>query len=379
MSKGIYLGSASIAKKIKKIYIGDTNGLARKAKKMYIGDANDVARNCLSGGTPAYYGTAPNLSIRRSRIRATSAEGYALFAGGRDGTTSATSYVEYYTPYLAKGVAASLFSARYHMGATNLGNLVFFGGGTKDISSSASSACFTTVDVYNLPSFTHTQPQGLSNKSWGLGAGAVGNYAVFVGGACVTSYYANYYAYDTSLTRLGTGTERVTAQHGNSVGCTTIGNYLLAGGGYAGQYVDVVDVIDSSLTVGTPKSLNVRMAQPLVETVGNRAMFINQGSTEVDMFSASLTRTTFSVSNAFPNNGASAALDDYVLIGGGGSGSSYESQMLTITASGTLRSLTKLSEARRHVAATVVGEFAIFAGGEVPSAYSWTADAYHLV
>ena len=381
MAKGLYLGSSNLARKVKKLYIGNSNNLASKVKKMYVGDANGIARNCLSGGTPAYYGKAADLSIRRCLLNATSAEGYALFAGGMESTTTASGYVDYYMPSLTKGYATSLSSSRCEMGATSLGNLAFFGGGTNDPNSTSTTACFSTVDVYELPSFTHSNtPQGV-RSSWGLGAGSVGNYAVFVGGRSGSSgYYSRYNAFDASLTRQGTGVEQVTEAHGNGVGCTTIGNYLLAGGGYAGHYVDAVDIIDASLTVQTPLSFTVGMPQPCAETVDNRAIFINQGSSEVNMFDSSLTRIVFASSSNFPANGASAVLDDFVLIGGGTvNNSDYKSQMLAVSSAGTLQSLTNLSEARAFLAATVVGEFAIFAGGKASRLpWSWNADVYYL-
>ena len=44
MSKGIYFGYSTAAKKVKKIYFGGDNGVAKKVKKGYIGDSDGKAR-----------------------------------------------------------------------------------------------------------------------------------------------------------------------------------------------------------------------------------------------------------------------------------------------------------------------------------------------
>lgn len=47
MAKGMYVGVADKARKVKSIYVG-VDGKARKVKKVYVGDANGKARLCWS-------------------------------------------------------------------------------------------------------------------------------------------------------------------------------------------------------------------------------------------------------------------------------------------------------------------------------------------
>ena len=56
MAKGMYVGVADKARKVKSIYVG-VDGKARKVKKVYVGDANGKARLCWSAELPVMSGT----------------------------------------------------------------------------------------------------------------------------------------------------------------------------------------------------------------------------------------------------------------------------------------------------------------------------------
>lgn len=273
--------------------------------------------------------------------------------------------VNFDLPALAKTTPTELSEARPNLAATSVGNYALFGGG---------ASARSTVDAYNT-SLTRTTPTALSTGRRWLAATTVGDYALF-GGGYSSNYYATVDAYNTSLTRT-TPTELSIARC--DLAATTVGNYALFGGGAAYYTSDTtkVDAYDNSLTRTTPTELSQGLRANLAAaTVGNYALFGGGGRNAtnatyyatVDSYNTSLTRTTPTVLSAGRTFLAATTVGDYALFGGGysyssGVGAYYYATVDAYNTSLTRSTPTELSQARSYLAATSVGNYALFGGG----------------
>lgn len=319
MSKAVYVGVGSKARKMKKAFIG-IGGKARKVKKMYIG-VGGKARLCYSAELERY-GMAAALSAARDSMRAATVGKCALFAGG---------------------YGRSIFG--------------------HSVSSS--------VDAYNT-SLTKSTPTELSCKRCGHAAASVGGYALFVGGASSYNLIFGYDdivssvdAYDASLTRSAAHIIGATA----AIGGAAVGNYALFAGGTVNWPINKdnatsdVLVYDSSLTFTTAPWLSVARANVKGASVGNYALFAGGKTdsfyTTVDAYNASLTRTTATALSSVENNIAAATVGNHaIFVGNTASADIYDASL-------TKTSAAILSTARTGLAATTVGDYAIFSGGGV--------------
>ena len=171
---------------------------------------------------------------------------------------------------------------------------------------------------------------------------------------------------------------------------TTVGNYGLFGGGAFDfySYSATVDAYSGALVRSTPTALSQARSILAATAVGNYALFgggLTTGTTTVDAYSGALVRSTPTSLSRAMSTFAATAVGNYALFGGGSVlDSSYNTVCFaTVDAySGALvRSTpTSLSQARSNLAATTVGDYALFGGGEgAGSNYSATVDAYNLV
>ena len=283
------------------------------------------------------------------------------------------------------GTATELSVARHSMGATTVGNYALFGGGYH-------SEAIATVDAYDS-SLTRTTPTVLSAARSSLAATTVGNYAIFGGGG--TAKNAGSYntlhvradAYDSSLTWIFPP-ELTAARF--KLAATTVGNYALFAGGEDNSNTHVrVDAYDSSLTRTIPAELSVARHSMAATTVGNYALFgggeyknssnVSVTTEEVDAYDSSLTRTIPTVLSLNRSRLAATTVGNYALFGGGiytsSSGDSYstvDAYDLSLVRT-TLDSY--LSVSRSRLAATTVGNYALFGGGSY-SISTATVDAY---
>ena len=321
MAKAVYVGVGSKARKMKKAYIG-IGGKARKVKKMYIGDSSGKARLC-------------------------------------------------YSAELEKvGMAAALSTARYDMRAATVGKYALFAGGYISKSSFGYSVS-SSVDAYNT-SLTKSTPTELSCKRGGHAAASVGGYALFAGGASSRNWGGNYGdivssvdAYDASLTRSAAHVMGAAVE----IGGVAVGNYALFAGGAASMPINkdnvTSDVLayDSSLTFTTAPRLSVARANVKGASAGNYALFAGGKAdsfcTTVDAYNASLTRTTATALSSAENNSAAATVGNHaIFVGNTASADIYDASL-------TKTSAAILSTARTGLAATTVGDYAIFSGGGV--------------
>ena len=288
--------------------------------------------------------------------------------------------VNFNLPALARTTPTELSQARTYLAATSVAPVggsspqsgyALFGGGY-------TGSYTDVVDAYDT-SLTRTTPTVLSSGRFYLTATSVGNYALFAGGRGVP-IYATVDAYDLTLTRT---TPPALTQARDKLASTTVGNYALFGGGQTGAfsgYTDVVEAYDQSLTLQTaPAVLSQARRSLAATTVGNYALFAggNNGSSYfdvVDAYSETLDKVTSpdvlseGVSNLAATSiaavGSSSPQSGYALFGGGENASSYTNKLNAYNENlDKVISVANLSQARGYLAATNVGNYALFGGG----------------
>ena len=238
-------------------------------------------------------------------------------------------------------------------------------------------------------------PNPLSVGRSYLAATHIGNYALLGGGIDYdTSDDSSNYSivvdeYDTSLNRT-TSTPLSVARGG--LAATHIGDYALFGGGMdnnksgdGSNYSSVVDAYDTSLNRTTSTPLSVARGGLVATHIGNYALFgggldydtSDDGSNYsivVDAYDTSLNITTptpLSVARAYL---AATHIGNYALFGGGMTPTySYSAVVDAYDTSLNRTTSTPLSVGRCDLAATHIGDYALFGGGSVNSA---VVDAY---
>ena len=268
------------------------------------------------------------------------------------------------------GTATSLSVARQDLAATTVGDYALFGGGhyVGDDGYLVNSAM---VDAYNK-SLTRTTATSLRAARPDLAATTIGNYALFGGGRVGGSLSAVVDAYDTSLTRT---TPTALSERREHLAATAVGNYALFGGGWNGSYSAVTDAYDTSLTRVNIGHLWTERFDLAATTIGNYALFGGgggsqassghyYGTSEVVSYDASLTRN-ISVTKLSSSRQKLAAttIGNYALFGGGDSAGSSSAVVDAYDTSLTRTTAASLSTARHLLAATTVGDYALFGGG----------------
>jgi len=298
------------------------------------------------------------LSVAREDGAATTVGNYALFGGGFGSGGSHTNTVDAYDTSLTRTISTPLSIAVGRLAATTVGNYALFGGG---------SGLSNVVDAYDT-SLTRTIPTPLSVARRDLAATTVGNYALFGGGRPTSNTYSNVVdAYDTSLTRTIPTPLSVARDY---LAATTVGNYALFGGGYAGAYKNTVDAYDTSLTRTIPTPLSVART-PSATTVGNYALFSGR-IIIVDAYDTSLTKTTLIPLNTSNRVVYAATVGNYALFSGGVTAYAFDLSLTSLDAN-------PLCNTRTDLAATNVGGcYALFAGGVIERTNMNTVDVYDM-
>ena len=373
MTKGAYVGVGGVARKIKKGYVG-VDGKARKIKKAYIG-VGGVARPCWGGEELKYYGVVTHLSEGRASLAATTVGGYALFGGGEAGDFVPNTAVDAYTTSLVHSTPAPLSCSRESFAATTVGNYALFGGG--DGGAGGPVDAYTTSLVHST---TASRTEGRSD----LAATTVGGYALFGGGSSSRTVEA----YTESLV-LSNATSLSSARDG--LAATTVGGYALFGGGGDGAAMaeGTVDAYTTSLVRSTPAPLSEERDDLAATTVGGYALFgggLYKGSAPrastyisfsgtVDAYTTSLVRSTATSLSSAREGLAATTVGGYALFGGGfyeggsarATGAAYSATVDAYTTSLVHSTTTSLSEGRGKLAATTVGGYALFGGGDYNS------------
>lgn len=342
----------------KKMYIGVSN-VARKIKKQYLG-VDGKARKVKKG----YIGVG---GVARP-----------FFSGE-------PAYYGQITP---------LSIARSGLAATTVGNYALFAGGAVGYFgvSDASATGFETVDAYSA-NLTKTTAPSLGVKRSGLTATTVGNYALFAGGE-YSSGGSNYYnnsidVYDNTLTKMSllslgyttvdTSTSPPTSHRhvcaGDGMSSTTIADVALFSRGFicsSSQTMDDNIYSVTSTLVSSRLAASFGRYYASATTAGTHAVFYggSTASNSATVINADQTSTTATIgSNRYKfYNNAATSVGDFAIFAGGEdnhltSGSAKYPYVYALSASLVTSALSNLSTSKASLSATTVGELAIFAGG----------------
>ena len=386
MAKACYVGVDGKARKVKKIYTGVSN-VARKVKKGYVG-VGGVARPFFSSEPEVvYYGTASPLGAPLASLAATTVGNYALFGGGYRGV--ALNVVTAYTRNLAQSTPTGLSYGRGYLAATTVGNYALFGGGEDPNDSE-----YATVDAYSDTRVRST-PTKLRKARRELAATTVGNYALFGGGRYGYTHTTTVDAYSDTLVH---STPTGFSDEIRYPSATTVGDYALFGGGYYtnGTAIDKVDAYSRTLVRSTVTGFSLVRFKPGATTVGDYALFgggqvydengLIYGTATVDAYSRTLVRSTLTELSVARYDLFATAVGGYALFGGG----HFRKEDGLIDGSATVdvysdtlvrRTPEALSQRRGSLAATTVGNYALFGGGSYgtySSDYSDVVDAYTI-
>ncbi len=191
MAAKMYFGVSGKARRVKKLYFG-VSGKARRVRKGYIG-VGGKARLCYTAGEVAYYGSSPDVVANAYnyplKIASTSNGTYALFAGGSNGD-SATNVVTAYNNSLVIS-SVGMPTVQYLMGAGHIGKYAIFAGG---------AAPGNTSEYYRRKVYTYDQNltfKELSELSYSFNNPR----SVSTGNHVIINYRSKAYAFNKNLTR----------------------------------------------------------------------------------------------------------------------------------------------------------------------------------
>ena len=260
------------------------------------------------------------------------------------------------------GTITALSNAKTTLAGASVGDYAVFAGGYNN------GSVYGTVDAYNK-SLVKSTPTALSEKKTQLAAVSTGNHALFGGGMNASTNGKVVNAYNASLSRSIIATLD-TARY--DLAATTVGGYALFGGGtMGGSSSNVVDVYNADLTKGTSLTLNAYSSQLAATTVGGYALFGGgYGATKsygsstklaiVTAFNKSLTKSTPTAFDVARYALAATTVGNYAIFAGGNVTSSnvdiYDTSLTKTT-------LTMVDHSVQYLAATTVGSYALFAGG----------------
>lgn len=352
---------------------------ARRVRKAYIGK-NGVAKPFFSDLRTIVYGGRTNTPLRGNLNLINNAAGasvgkYAIFAGGDNGTTDKYNYTDSVNAYdsslTAQNIAQLSFSSvtdkcRSGMLSGVINNKAVFAGGyylykplfgkvkvfrcDEAISyntsltqtqltdlSSAKCNCATanttnhlifagwvnntnsnTTDAYDT-SLTRSTITALGTARYYLAGTSIGEYAIFAGGKDDSTSYSLVECYDSALTKHTL--ENLSAIRTNFQGASFAGYAVFGGGTTATPYIDRYN---ASLTRDTTIALSSSRSNTATGTLGSgidkRLIFAggDNKSTVVDVFDASFTRTSYSLSVG-RTDATIVSVGNYALVAGGGS------------------------------------------------------------
>lgn len=372
------------------------NGITRKIKKMYA-VVGGLLKLIFGQGELSYKGKITPLSIPRRELTAATVGNYALFAGGGCPSESGlegfyhSNAVDAYDLSLTRSSAPNLFTACKNQASTTVGNYALFAGGMSINGDSLSS-----VNVYDT-SLTKRSVHALTWARYHLAATTANKKAFFMGGYCADSgveqRITSVDIYNDNLTKYSVIHDGMNVEYSAA---TTMGDYAIFAGGLSnlGAMSDAM-AYDANITKIVLDSLAVARYSLAATTVGNYALFAggqtNNGTYHmtVDSYDTSLTRSQVSAGLANSvTNAAATTIGDYAIFAGGTQTVWSTSEGYTLAGSIRVtaydRSLTRilptyLSVGRGELAATTLGDYAIFAGGK-PTAYGYldTVEVYQV-
>lgn len=383
----------------KKIYYG-INNKAKRVKKVYIGNINGVANLIKSILYKLRYRETLALTDKRIYCGSGHLDNYAIFAGGyyqyyanSKWNQVYLSSVEAYNKSLTKTLPSSLNNARQELASGSNNNNVLFAGGYAYINNT--NTLYSTVDRYN-GSLTHSTVTALSSQRYGLTGANVGNYIVFAGGRNTNAspnYVNTVEAYNTSFTKTIATSLRDTK---SQISSASINNYaIFAGGyGYTTSYscMNTVDAYDTSLTKYILADLIVNKYQMGSANIEEKyALFAggNNSATagmrrEIEIYNRSLVKSNYLQLSSVKQSLTGASLGNYAIFAGGqydlndGKGTIYPAIVDYVNKYLTITNDVALSAGRSLGGFESVGNYAIYAGGSANNSYYNTVDVFEL-
>lgn len=216
-----------------------------------------------------------------------------------------------YNTSLTQTQLTDLSSAKCNCATANTTNHLIFAGWVNNTSSN-------TTDAYDN-SLTRRTITALGTARYYLAGASIGEYAIFAGGKDDSTSYSLAECYDAALTKHTL--ENLSAIRTNFQGASFAGYAVFGGGTTATPYIDRYN---ASLTRDTTIALSSSRSNTATGTLGSgmdkRLIFAggDNKSTVVDVFDASFTRTSYSLSVG-RTNATIVSVGNYALVAGGGS------------------------------------------------------------
>ena len=389
MTKALYVGVGSKARRVKNAYIG-VNSKARKVTKMYVGVSGKARLFWSSEKKLSKYNNASDLSIARYFIGGASIGEYALFGGGyyyQSYNYHQTSVIEAYNTSLVRSLPTALSVSRSQAATATIGNYALFAGGGTGMYATNVTA---VVDAYNN-SLTRSNGSNLTVARKFFTGTTVGNYALFGGGGA-SSVYATVDAYNTSLTRTTPKTLSIARKNLTAVNASNYALFCGGAGRYSGPTYATVDAYNASLTLTTTTALSIDREYLASTKIGDYALvgggryyentYEDEDTGEdydvyvdvanVDVYNKALTRSTISPLTVGRHGLAAVTLDRFAIFTGGyfdGYNDDWEwVSDIKNTSDAYDQTLTKcnitnLTSARYWHSTAITGNYALFAGG----------------
>lgn len=216
-----------------------------------------------------------------------------------------------YDTSLTQTQLTDLSSAKCNCATANTTNHLIFAGWVNNTNSN-------TTDAYDN-SLTRSTITALGTARYYIAGASIGEYAIFAGGKDDSTSYSLVECYDAALTKHTL--ENLSAIRTNFQGASFAGYAVFGGGTTATPYIDRYN---ASLTRDTTIALSSSRSNTATGTLGSgmdkRLIFAggDNKSTVVDVFDASFTRTSYSLSVG-RTNATIVSVGNYALVAGGGS------------------------------------------------------------
>lgn len=216
-----------------------------------------------------------------------------------------------YDTSLTQTQLTDLSSAKCNCATANTTNHLIFAGWVNNTNSN-------TTDAYDN-SLTRSTITALGTARYCIAGASIGEYAIFAGGKDDSTSYSLVECYDSALTKHTL--ENLSAIRTNFQGASFAGYAVFGGGTTATPYIDRYN---ASLTRDTTIALSSSRSNTATGTLGSgmdkRLIFAggDNKSTVVDVFDASFTRTSYSLSVG-RTKATIVSVGNYALVAGGGS------------------------------------------------------------
>ena len=216
-----------------------------------------------------------------------------------------------YDTSLTQTQLTDLSSAKCNCATANTTNHLIFAGWVSNTNSN-------TTDAYDN-SLTRSTITALGTARYYIAGASIGEYAIFAGGKDDSTSYSLVECYDSALTKHTL--ENLSAIRTNFQGASFAGYAVFGGGTTSTPYIDRYN---ASLTRDTTIALSSSRSNTATGTLGSgmdkRLIFAggDNKSTVVDVFDASFTRTSYSLSIG-RTNATIVSVGNYALVAGGGS------------------------------------------------------------